>query len=297
MGYIPPPDEAGSSASSLGINLLDGNTVIRIAIPHNPLVGLMWGPFTPALDNRVALALATGIQLFLGVWLFSKARLIYRNLRLYHLSRAKSLFRCSVPALAGTVLVFGLGLEIARMVLPYDPWYDEAKHWRKVSTRHGHQPLWWFGAYDLYTPMAFPQWSEMVNQWLKAKESEGVQPPVKSPFNLKIIQGLNRNGHYTELYTTIRDANEKRFTELLTGELASVDELNKMERVDLILEGKLPFVNPNYTKPHIQLGSFSIELDEEFEVAWHNFNPWDELKMETEFDIRLIPHSDWVDNQ
>ncbi|CAN3374862.1 hypothetical protein DIURU_002560 [Diutina rugosa] len=305
--YIPPPDDSaprssrpssGSSSSSSD----DDKTIIRIAIPRNPSVGLVWGPLTPASDNRAAVAGAIALQLAIGIWGFSKARHIYRSARYYHQSRPKSALKASVPFLAGSVLVFGSGLEMARMALPYDPWYDEARHWRRVAERHGQQPSAWFGAYDLYTPMPFKQWTEMVNQWLKVKERQIAQGDGASaggdvgPARPQVLRQLHPPGKYQDLYQGIHDANTKRYGELLANELKDVNELNKAERIDLILEGKSPWVNPHYTKPHIQLGTFRMDSIEDFELAWDNFNPWEELKLETDCDIRLIPRWKWTDD-
>lgn len=299
MGYIPPPDDLAAKLLRpplAPLSLGDDHT-IRIAIPRNPLVGLVWGPLTPLLDNRVAMASAIALQLAIGIWGFSKARHIYKLARYYHQLRPKLALKALVPFVAGTVLVFGLGLEMARMALPYDPWYDEARHWRRVAERHGHKPLSWFGAYNLYTPMPFKQWLEMVNQWLKVKERQiasggGDGGPAKP----QVLRQLNPPGKYNELYQGIHDANTKRYHELLQNELKDVNELNKAERIDLILEGKLPWVNPHYAKPHIQLGTFQMDLIEDFEMAWDNFNPWEELKLETDCDIRLIPRWKWSDD-
>ncbi|CAN3364447.1 mitochondrial inner membrane i-AAA protease complex subunit Mgr1p [Diutina catenulata] len=297
MGYIPPPDEpAGSKPPSSS-----RSDVITIAIPRNPSVGLVWGPLVPASDNRPALWTAIGVQLFIGVWSFSKARQIVRQARYFGRSAASAALKSAVPVLGGSVLVFGSGLEIARLCLPYDPWYDEARHWRRVATKNGVTPSWWWGAYGQYQPMPFKQWSELVNAWLKRQEAaidDGSHPGLKGPLaNSPILATLNKNAKYLEVYTKLRESNIARTKALLDGELKDVNELNKAERIDLILEGKSPFVNPNYTKSHIQLGTFSIESDDEFDVAWQNFNPWDELKMETDYDIRLVPRWNWISEE
>ena len=32
-----------------------------------------------------------------------------------------------------------------------------------------------------------------------------------------------------------------------------------------------------------------MDDDDQFEMVWLNFEPWDELKLDTEYDIRLVP--------
>ena len=48
-------------------------------------------------------------------------------------------------------------------------------------------------------------------------------------------------------------------------------------------------VNESFFNSSITLGSHTIDNDDDFEMVWLNFEPWDELKLETDYDIRLIP--------
>lgn len=92
-----------------------------------------------------------------------------------------------------------------------------------------------------------------------------------------------------EIYHRLRDNNKTRWNELLQGDLKDVDELNKAQRLDDIMEGKTNLINPNFNKSSIILGNHRMDDDDQFEMVWLNFEPWDELKLDTEYDIRLIP--------
>ena len=87
----------------------------------------------------------------------------------------------------------------------------------------------------------------------------------------------------------MNENNTKRWEKLLHEDLNEVTELNKAPRLDLILEGKSDLINPEFTKSAIILGNHTMDDDDQFEMVWLNFEPWDELKLDTEYDIRLVP--------
>ncbi|KAK6198177.1 uncharacterized protein RJT21DRAFT_123041 [Scheffersomyces amazonensis] len=324
--YIPPPNDRDdsnkdkdkdsnknnksevtkvtpSSASSAGSTTITIPNPANL-IPHNPSIGLFFGPFTPASDNLPALYGMVGLQFLIGVGCFRHARSIIRNRNLIPQGRPRSsIFKALIPILGGIVTVFGSGLELARLALPYDPWYEEAKYYRKLATKLGDPPNPWFGAYKLYRPMDLSSWIDRTGRWIKSADEDessrshnsfvftsGIGPDGKViQVNDPKAQQIQRQ-KYVSIYNELHSLNENRFKYLLEYDLKDVYDLNKAERIDLILEGKSPYVNPQYTKASIQLGNFSIESDEQFERAWLNFEPWEELKQETEYDIRIITH-------
>lgn len=333
--YIPPPndnnnerDDSTSKAqkkngTSNPVNPLtsssasDSTTIVipnpKSLIPHNPSVGLIWGPFTPSSDNRPALCTMIGLQFLLGVGCFRFARNQLRH-RLVPVPngppqsiRSGSIFKLVIFAAVGATVVFGSGLEISRLILPYDPWYEEARHYRKVAIKNGDKPSLWFGAYKYYQPMSLRKWTELLHSWFEnvsqeLEEPEGFQnlsielgeknnvlSAGKASAKFGLLEKLNTRGKYNEIHAKLKDNNDKRFEHMLSNELKDVNEMNKAERLDLILEGKSDLVNDNFSKPSITLGSHTIEDDDDFEMVWLNFEPWDELKLETDYDIRLIP--------
>ncbi|RCK66824.1 Mitochondrial inner membrane i-AAA protease complex subunit MGR1 [Candida viswanathii] len=342
MGYIPPPNDkdegtkknqdTNSSSSSSSSSSTPGSTTIVIPnpatlIPHNPKVGLIWGPLTPASDNRPALYTMIGLQFAIGCGFFKHARSLSRLRPMGgfqppspspsvtpKLVRTGSVWRIAMSVITGGVLAFGSGLELCRVTLPYDPWLEEAQHYRRMAIKNGDKPSAWFGAYKYYRPMEFKVWINKVEDWIKNVEKEiesgdssnfanlsvelgknsnvlnggvgvnGVSRPLRG-----VLSKLNNKGKYLEIYSRLQENNKTRWSDLLEGELKDVSELNKAQRLDDIMEGKTDLVNPNFLKSAIILGNHTMEDDDQFEMVWLNFEPWDELKLDTEYDIRLIP--------
>lgn len=210
-------------------------------------------------------------------------------------------------AALGSSVIFGSGLEISRLLLPYDPWYEEAHHYRKVAIKNGDKPNLWFGAYRYYQPMPFKKWTELLHNWFENVSQELEEPERFRNLSIELgeksnvlgsgnsggrtglLQQLNARGKYNEIHAKLKDNNDQRFAHMLNNELKDVNELNKAERLDLILEGKSDLINDDFAKPSITLGTHTIDNDDDFEMVWLNFEPWDELKLETDYDIRLIP--------
>lgn len=202
----------------------------------------------------------------------------------------------------GSGLVLLSGLEYARMLLPYDPWYDEAKRWRQWAVKNGYRPTWWYGAIGHYTPMLMEEWKTKTSTWINNTANALEAPPASDGDVLQNITigphsalKAGESGTYHDIYSNLYNINAKRTRELLSGELAQVNELNKAARLDAVLEGKVQ-LNEDYVKPNIQLGSHTMETDDEFDMIWANFEPWDEMGQETDFDIRLIPRWRCVDD-
>lgn len=275
-------------------------------IPHNPSIGLgLFSPIVPAADNRPALFLLTSVQFMMGMLLMTR-----RTPRIGE-SRLSGRFRSTVRFFAGSTLILFLGLEYARLALPYDPWADEARHWRHLALKNGQKPSWWFGGIQSYTPMTLSEWKTRTSigiaNTLSALEAEDNEDEAEvSPDrslltgifigpNATIIPGLADN--HNDIYQHLNRINTKRTADLLAGELKDVTELNKAQRLDAILDHLSPIhYNEEYHKPNIQLGTHTMETDDDFEMVWANFEPWDELKMDTDFEVRLIPRWRGVDD-
>lgn len=329
--YIPPPNDddnskkvpdqnSNSSSSSGSGSSSSGTTVIRLPdpkrlIPHNPSIGLIWGPLTPASDNVPALCAMIGLQFCMGLGFFRTATRLFKRVPIMTSPTTTAYVRqgpwwkTGALVVVGGGLIFGCGLELSRLTLPYDPWYEEAHHYRKMAIKNGDKPSAWFGAYRYYDPLSLDIWIDKVGDWIKkvekriedpdhfanvsielAKDSNVIKPgSVTGNGEKNLLSKLNRQGKYKEIYLKLKETNDHRRSHLLNEELKDVYELNKAERIDAILEGKSQLVNPDYTKPGIQLGNHRMIDDDEFEMVWLNFEPWDELKLETDYDIRLIP--------
>lgn len=288
------PNGAGSKPSIEMKDLFNG------LLPHNPSVGLRFlTPIVPAADNRPALYMVATAQLFLGLlWM---TRRVPRVFELQLRSRLTS----AVRFMAGSTAVLLSGLEYSRLLLPYDPWAEEARHWRKWAIKKGQKPSWWFGGIWFYSPMLMSEWKTKTSAWLEntanALDSDE-HPTLASSKDSGMLTGISIGPHatlkagesstYDDIYQNLRRINASKLEKALREELVNVTELNKAERIDRILEGKGPvYLNEEYIKPNITLGNQELETDDDFEMAWANFEPWDELGQETDFDVRLIPRS------
>lgn len=312
--YIPPGSGGNDSGNEKGGG---GNTITipnpASLIPQNPSLGLkLWGPLVPASDNLPALYFLSFVQIGMGLLSFNKMRYLRRsNLAKFHIENTWQKRSTKwICALGGSYLVYQAGIELSRLAMPYDPWYDEAKFYRKLAIKNGDNPSWWFGATGYYKPMNYKEWYQKIEKWINNQinildaEKESEVKDSSSPKNRSkdlhspLLSSLARKGKYSEIHQSLQEANLKRYRTLLEQNLSDVNELNKAERLDMIMEGKSSVkYNEEYLKPHIQLGNHKIDTDEEFEMVWLNFEPWDELKLETDYDIRLVPRWRWSEDE
>lgn len=291
-GATPPGAGAPHSSSAAALSPVLPAFAL---FPHNPSIGLrLLTPVVPASDNKPALAALSTFQLLCGLGLMAR-----RPVRL-----GEAAWRARLGAVArvllGAALVLLSGLEYARLLLPYDPWGEEARRWRHWAVKNGHRPSWWYGAIEHYTPMPMDQWRAKTVAWIgnTANAMETAPLPAESVLSSVSI-GPNSTlkaaqaGTYLDIYSHLRLINTKRTRSLLEGDLADVTELTRARRIDAALEG-MGRSNPDYSKPNIVLGSHPLDSDDEFDMVWANFEPWDEIGEETEFDVRIIPR--WLNH-
>lgn len=269
-------------------------------IPRNPSVGLrLFTPIVPASDNKPALFLVSTFQLLLGLTLMTRRTPRIGESPFW--ARTGSITRY----LAGSGLVLLSGLEYARMMIPYDPWCEEAKSWRQWAVKRGYRPSWWFGAIWWYDPILMDEWREKTSIWVENTANAMETPQGSTNSNSILLSSIDlgpnqslrmgESSTYHDIYSNLHHINKKRHREALETALADVNELNKAARLDAIMEGKGDVhLNDEYEKPHMQLGDQMIETDDDFENAWAVFDPWDELGLEVQHFIRLIPH--WTDD-
>lgn len=311
-GYIPPAGSSGSlsstptgsSGSSSTITIPDPGSLI----PRNPSVGLKhWGPLVPASDNKMALSMLTTLQVAIGILGFHKARVLRRS-NLVAMGIPNTFGRRTAKwscVFGGSYMVFTAGLEITRLLLPYDPWAEEARLYRRLAVKNGDKPSWWFGAYRYFSPMPYTEWTKKTELWLMNANNyintvdAAAKNGEKSALgHSAILRKLAEKGRYSDIHAKIRTTNREKYRNLVENDLKDVSEINKGSRIDLILEGKGPVhYNENYTKPHLQLGNHEMETDDDFEMVWMNFEPWEELKQETDYDIRLVPRWKWKNEE
>lgn len=293
----------------------------------NPSCGLfLWGPLIPAADEKPALLALTNCQVILGILCFRRFRNL-RRLKVYGTANKTKFFVSKMSTvLFGSSLVVLSGFEYGRLSLHYDPWYEEATKYRKLATKFGQQPSRWFGAINYYTPMSFEDWIDQVQESLvyssqrrklddkfgslaittsNSNDSNSTNNiinnnidynhndriEIKSEIQEPIIKAeVNQgNNKFDTFHKSIEERNLSALKQMLLN-LQNVNELNKAERLDAIMEGKSDVkYNEAYAKQPIHLGVHRMETDDDFEVVWQTFEPWDEMKLETTYDIRLIP--------
>ena len=109
------------------------------------------------------------------------------------LVRTGPIWKIALSVITGSALSFGSGLELCRVTLPYDPWYDEAQHYRRMAVKNGDKPSSWFGAYRYYKPMDFKTWIDKVGDWIENVEKEIKIDDPANFANLSLELGKNSN--------------------------------------------------------------------------------------------------------
>lgn len=319
--YIPPPndgddkdkkpdkppsvvDDTNSLKSSSSTDKLKDWMRSKLKYGVNPSFGLtMWGPLVPPPENKMALHTLTAIQFAIGWTLLFKAKNL-RNKRLMTMGivpRPELKFKKYVYMIVGTNLIYNSGLELVRLMSPTDPWEQERSYYKNLALKTGHPIHWWWGPQN-YKPMSIIEFTNQVEQHIiysinrldanntkdLSKLNDNVQINVSSPGTIRLsnISKLLNHEKFSQLYDNIYQKNRVMYSEMLEG-LSDVTESNKGERLAYLeKKGKL---QTSFSKPPIQLGNQQLETDEDLNYVWHHFEPWNELRVETDYDIRLVP--------
>lgn len=309
--YIPPPANGKGDEKAPSVLAPESMTYsLENLIRGNPTIGLRaWGPLVPASDDKFALFALSTLQVLVGVSLLGR----FRRLRRTPGPRTLGSFVDKTLALGiGTSAIFLAGLEYPRIWVSYDPWREEAEFYRRLVIKSGVRPDPWIGPIAYYRPMGFDAWllkanDNLVNLSTRLEAADPAPHDQLTPDitavmhqsqigdSLKIIGVVpppigQAYKKFKAFHDKIRERNQTYYQEQLEGSLKDVNELNKAARLDAIMEGTGDVqLNEDYAKPQIQLGNHRLDTDEEFEMVWYNFEPWEELKMETTYDVRLIP--------
>ncbi|ODQ80294.1 hypothetical protein BABINDRAFT_13164 [Babjeviella inositovora NRRL Y-12698] len=262
MGVILPGSESPADRTSKG----------KTRFYVRPSFGLtLFGPFVPASDCLPGLYGLTAFQLVSALGMFYAGRRI----------RFRQGFRFKLLKYAtyatGTYLVFQSGLEIARLSLPHDPYFDDARRARLEAEARGERPSWWFGPLN-WKPIPYKQYSAEMDRWItNAETSNGIGE------HLEAVQA-SRNHTFTKMYAGIRELNKKKAAELLaTDEYRNVTEETKSTRV------KNLNLNNTYVRANIELGKVEINNEADFLLVWGQLEPWENFALETDISLRFIP--------
>lgn len=254
----------------------------------NPSFGLdIWGPLIPANDCRTCLYTLSGLQLLGGLYFFWLPQRIPRDTP--HVWRARALKLTGM--MTGFYLMFLSGLELVRLQLPYDPWQVDAAAARAKAEKQGEKVSWWFGPRG-YRPVEYSTWKERVDgQFEKGEEFHKLRQQRERRLDIA------RTG-YTEIRERNREVSRAIIEQGLTGaffkDTPAATENEKQKHA--VFEENTPIDDKlERTKEWSSEGKHENKGDdydeEERPLEWEDISPWDDLKEETDVQIRLIPHS------
>ncbi|ANZ75168.1 BA75_02857T0 [Komagataella pastoris] len=258
MGVILPDDgkQSGGQPSRRA------KVLSRFLPPEHqrPSIGLFLGPFTPAADNEIALWTCIGAQLFSGLALIRMSR---RFVFSPDQSVRRFLFK-TFHNVVGAALIFGSGLEGTRMLLPEDPWKEEARKARILAQLKGEPVSWWYG------PKSFVPSSRL--EYTKQMQFHNFEVMHRSP--QKIARALmikdKLKDETNTLYSSIHEKAEQQTLRL------SKDLQNNVP-----LKGVTSYVpqfSTSNTDSKLYLKNVSLKTHADLEKFWAEHNPWDILE-------------------
>jgi hypothetical protein len=264
MGLYNPRDTGStSSASSSGLPMVGKTTFYQ-----RPSFGLkIWGPLVPAADNLTALYSLTAFQTLIGITMFRTVRLRWKDTSFWgRLTKVANVT-------AGTYVLFNSGLEASRLLLPYDPWYDEAKRAREDAVAQGKKPNWWFGPFDM-KPMGLAEWNSKMDKWIMDQEENLDRQSVSLVGSPEIKAG----------YLKIKELNTFRQSQIL-------QQLNNGSFNDILPNYQPDGPIENDKQTCVIPAEMELESDLDLLEVWHMNDPWESLADDTNIMVRLIPSS------
>lgn len=279
----PPPNQpsrpaSSSSSSSSASTSGSALTINGITYYPRPSIGLSaWGLLKPSPDNSIAVSLLVSSQTILGLTLL-------RNLRLQW--RSTGLLSKAFHGFIGSWLLYQTGLALSGMILPWDPWVEEARMSRmRLPNAKKDWREWWFG--DLtYRFMPLEQWEHQVGHWIEITEEMETE-------YAKICGEFAKVSHSIKQMETARDSKILEELRLLGDDwkfakLPAHQEKNRSDTSNLIT-GKPGPVVPE------QLDSFIHDEDSLVLSEIRELNdPWKAMKEDTEYMIRFVPRFRWL---
>ncbi|CDR47241.1 CYFA0S30e00782g1_1 [Cyberlindnera fabianii] len=273
--YIPPTGGSSGNSSNSSGGKSDGQggifptgSTTKIIFYSRPSVGLkIWGPLVPASDNLIALYGLTAFQGLFGLMMLRTVR------RKWPDTTFKGRVTKFVNAVAGSYVIFNTGLEISRLSLPYDPWYEEARVARDAAKAHGKKVNWWFGPWD-FKPMSFQEWNKKIDRWILEQEGNATRQGVALVGSPEIgkayekMREINTN-RQSQILSQLRDGS---FKETLPHYQTSGGSSQHPDRQGVV------FPPGNELKD-------DVDLDE----IWAINDPWELLGRDTDMLVRFIP--------
>lgn len=265
MGLYNPRDSGDSNEGS-GIPGVE-----KVVFYQRPSFGLkIWGPFVPASDNLTALYSLTALQTLIGITMFRTVRMRWRDTSFW--GRVTK----GANAIGGSYVLFNSGLEVSRLLLPYDPWYDEAKRARESAIAQGKKPNWWFGPLD-QKPMSLAEWNEKMDVWILDQEENLDRQSTALVGSPEIKMGYNH----------IKEQNTRRQSEIL-------EQLqhNTFERNRPLHQSKVALRELHNPKHQVVIPEeYQSEENSDFYEIWDLNDPWNVLANDANILVRFIPAS------
>lgn len=256
----------------------------------NPSFGLeIWGPLVPANDCRSCLYLLTSIQLASGLlmwWVPGRGGMAKaaaeQAARMGTIVPPTTIWKNRLlrvtGILTGSYLIFLASLEIIRLQLPHDPWQaDAAAARKKAEQEHPDQKVSrWFGPKG-YRAVEYKEWKRRVDARFETAQVAHQKSAV-----------------VRDSYSEMRHNNREVAREILRNGLKDDDErLQHNAKPSIFIETE------NKSSHHSKDESSKKDDDESTEedevLEWNNMIPWENLREETDVQIRLIPHTTGVD--
>lgn len=280
--YIPPSNDSGSSDKGGGKNGVFGDKG-KVVFYSRPSVGLkIWGPLVPASDYLPGLYTLTALQMLIGFTMIKNVR------NIWHVRTPFARASKFLSTVGSGYLIFNSGLEVSRLTLPYDPWYEEAKQARLQAQQEGKKVNFWFGPWDL-KPMSFQEWNKKVDIWILKTESDYENEMNEE--GEKTIDFTNASPILHSAYLDAKKANQQRNSEIL-------QLLENKNSFKDILPNYQTFSNFPIEKQHLVIPKDN-HLEDDFDVdeIWELNNPWENLAIETSHMVRFIPKFRWIEEK
>ncbi|KAH3686428.1 hypothetical protein WICPIJ_002607 [Wickerhamomyces pijperi] len=274
----PPPSSDSDSSSSTSASTSGSALTIngRTYYPR-PSLGLSaWGLLKPSPDNWMAVSTLLSIQTIIGLSFIRNVRLNWRYTGTWN-----KIFHGGL----GVWLCYQTGLGVSKMVLPWDPWIEEARMSRmKLQEKNWTQ--WWFGDWE-YKFSTVEEWEKKVGHWITITEE------IEQEY-AKIC------GEFQKVSFKIRELEKVRDSKILEelnllgddwkiAKLPQYREKSQFLSTSNLIQGKAVPVVPEELDQFIQ-DEDSLILDEIRELN----SPWDALKEDTEYVIRFVPRFRWL---
>lgn len=258
MGFIPGANSGGSSSGGTSIGLGGNSKRDSWTFVQRPSIGLrMFGPLVPASDCRSCLWSLVVLQTGIGLAMFTQLRSIWHRRGAFNRIMKLAL------GVSGSYTIFNSGLEISRLMLPYDPWCEEAAKAREMAKLHGKPVNHWFGPWDL-KPMSFNEWSDRIEMWIREQEDTAEYESI-----------IISSPEFQRVYSVLRENNLRKNSEILS-------QLKK-NQFSLVF-------NPSESGLRVPDDN-ELQSDLDLLEVWEMNDPWTKLGYDCDIIVKFTPRS------